>query len=105
MFRFALHATRKMSRFVSTVLSSVISMRSWNINVEMRAISSRYKKEYRKLLQPGNYVSLGFDSSARTFAKAIRDDRACSESSRVPKYRIINSTFLVACGFFVNRFI
>lgn len=35
MFRFALHATRKMSRFVSTVLSSVISMRSWNINVSV----------------------------------------------------------------------
>lgn len=35
MFRFALHATRKMSRFVCTVLSSVISTRSWNINVSV----------------------------------------------------------------------
>lgn len=46
----------------------------------------------------------GFNSSVRTFAKAIHD-RACFESSRVRKYRIINSTFLVPCGFFVNHFI
>lgn len=81
----------------------------WNSITRIEPISSRYEKEYRKLLQSDNYVSLGFNSSVRAFAKTTGD-----ESSRVSKYWNINSIFfssrflckplyLVAKSSFIDR--